>query len=63
MIRLKGDMMEEQQGSGKKYWRCTVCQDIHFGVNGPEKCPTCQQINTYVEIDKEESKKALEMQE
>ena len=43
----------------KKFWRCTVCNDIHYGVAGPEKCPTCQQINKYVEIDKEEAKNIL----
>jgi rubrerythrin len=40
----------------KKFWRCTVCSDIHYGVAGPETCPTCQQKNVYVEIDKEEAK-------
>ena len=41
----------------KKFFRCTVCQDIHYGNSGPEKCPTCQQMNKYVETDKEEAKK------
>ena len=45
----------------KKFWRCTVCGDIHFGVAGPEKCPTCQQVNKYVEIDKEEAKNVMEI--
>ena len=39
----------------KKFWRCTVCNDIHFGVAGPELCPTCQNKNVYVEVDKEEA--------
>ena len=43
----------------KKFWRCTVCGDIHYGLAGPEICPTCQVKNVYVEIDKEEAKKIL----
>jgi len=41
----------------KKFWRCNVCSDIHYGNAGPEKCPTCQQMNAYVEIDAAEAKK------
>ena len=41
----------------KKFWRCTVCNDIHYGAAGPELCPTCKQKNVYVEIDKKEAKK------
>ena len=40
----------------KKFWRCTVCNDIHYGMGGPEICPTCQAKNAYVEVDKEEAK-------
>jgi len=40
----------------KKFWRCAVCNDIHYGVAGPEICPTCMSKNAYVEIDKEEAK-------
>jgi len=25
----------------KRYWRCFVCNDIHYGVRPPEICPTC----------------------
>ncbi len=25
----------------KKFWRCTVCGDLHWGALAPEKCPTC----------------------
>jgi len=45
---------------GKKYWRCTVCNDVHFGVEPPETCPTCKQVNVYVEISKEEAVKLLQ---
>jgi rubrerythrin len=34
----------------KRYWKCTVCNDLHYGTAGPEKCPSCQKINKYVEI-------------
>lgn len=39
----------------KKYWRCTVCGDIHYGVKPPEVCPTCGQINVYVEVSSDEA--------
>lgn len=40
----------------KKFWRCTVCNDVHYGDAGPEVCPTCMQKDKYVEIDREEAK-------
>ena len=43
----------------KKFFRCNVCNDVHFGNAGPEKCPTCQAENAYVEIDKEEAKNVM----
>lgn len=43
----------------KKLWKCSVCGDIHYGVAGPEVCPTCQTKNAYDEITAEEAKKAL----
>ena len=43
----------------KKLFRCTVCQDIHYGIAGPELCPACQNKNTYKEIDIEEAKKII----
>ena len=42
--------------SGKKFFRCTVCNDIHYGISGPEICPTCQAKNAYVGIDQKEAK-------
>ncbi len=41
----------------KKYWRCFVCNDIHYGVKPPEICPTCLVKNAYVEISSAEAKK------
>lgn len=41
----------------KKYWRCTVCNDVHYGVNPPVNCPTCNTENVYVKIDKSEAGK------
>jgi ferredoxin-thioredoxin reductase catalytic chain len=40
----------------KKYWRCFVCNDIHYGVKPPEICPTCLAKNAYVEISSAEAK-------
>jgi ferredoxin-thioredoxin reductase catalytic subunit len=41
----------------KKYWRCHVCNDIHYGVKPPEICPTCGFKNAYVEISSDEAEK------
>ena len=43
----------------KKYWRCHVCNDIHYGIKPPEICPTCSVINAYVEISFAEAKKVM----
>jgi len=40
----------------KKYFRCNVCNDIHYGMLGPEICPTCAAKNAYVEIDEKEAR-------
>lgn len=46
-------------GMKKRYWRCFVCNDIHFGIAPPELCPTCKVLNAYVEISAEEARKIL----
>ena len=43
----------------KRYWRCFVCNDIHYGVAPPELCPTCKVLHAYVEISAEEARKIL----
>ncbi|MBS3064451.1 MAG: hypothetical protein J4472_01435 [DPANN group archaeon] len=43
----------------KKFWKCKVCGDVHYGVNGPEICPTCHQKNSYGSISGADAKKAL----
>jgi len=43
----------------KRYWRCFVCNDIHYGIAPPELCPTCKVLNAYVEITAEEARKIL----
>jgi len=43
----------------KKYFRCTVCNDVHYGEAGPETCPTCHQKNVYVEIEQKEAKNVM----
>ena len=49
----------EEKVMGKKFWRCTVCGDIHYGNSGPELCQTCQQSNKYAETDAEEAKRVM----
>jgi rubrerythrin len=41
----------------KSFYRCTVCNDIHFGNMPPKVCPTCGAKNAYVEVDKNEAGK------
>jgi ferredoxin-thioredoxin reductase catalytic subunit len=41
----------------KKFWRCFVCNDIHYGVKPPEICPTCSAEKAYIEISSKEAKK------
>ena len=43
----------------KKLFRCKICQDIHFGIDGPEICPTCKTKDAYEETDVEEAKKVM----
>jgi ferredoxin-thioredoxin reductase catalytic chain len=47
----------------KKYWRCYVCNDVHYGVKPPEICPTCLVVNAYVEISSDEARKVMSMTE
>lgn len=41
------------------FWRCHVCNDIHFGTKSPEICPTCLQENAYVEVSSLEALKVM----
>jgi rubrerythrin len=45
----------------KKFWKCKVCGDIHWGNAGPEMCPTCDTKNVYSEVTKEEAKDIMEL--
>jgi rubrerythrin len=39
----------------KKFWRCSICGDLHYGAQPPETCPTCHQPGSKAfEITKEE---------
>jgi ferredoxin-thioredoxin reductase catalytic chain len=43
----------------KKFWRCNVCNDVHYGVKPPELCPTCLALNAYVEVSSEEARQVM----
>ena len=43
----------------KKYWRCFVCNDIHYGLVPPDTCPTCKVENAYIEIPSSEAENVL----
>ena len=44
----------------KKYWRCTVCNDIHYGIKPPELCPTCNVKHAYIVTDETEARFVME---
>jgi ferredoxin-thioredoxin reductase catalytic chain len=44
----------------KRFWRCNVCNDLHYGVKPPETCPTCLQKNAYVRVASGEVKRMIE---
>jgi len=48
-------------GMKKRYWRCFVCNDVHYGIAPPELCPTCKVLNAYVEISAAEARKILDV--
>ncbi len=43
----------------KKYWRCYVRNDIHYGLAPPYICPTCKVENAYIEISSTEAENVL----
>jgi len=43
----------------KGFFRCTVCNDIHYGIAGPVTCPTCSAENAYVPIEEREARMVL----
>ncbi len=45
----------------KDLFRCNVCSDVHYGVSGPEACPTCGQKNAYVRIDESEARYVMNL--
>lgn len=45
----------------KVFWRCHVCNDLHWGRKPPEECPTCRVKNAYVEIAAAEARSILGM--
>jgi rubrerythrin len=45
----------------KKFWRCMVCGDMHYGLEAPEICPTCHNPREKAEeIDRTEFLKTFE---
>lgn len=45
----------------KKYWRCFVCNDIHYGLKPPVLCPTCNVTDAYVEISEAEARRMMKV--
>ena len=47
----------------KKFWRCSVCNDVHYGLKPPEVCPTCKARNAYAEVSEKEAKTVMGAEE
>ena len=45
----------------KKLWRCTVCNDLAITITPPKICPTCFQVEAYVQINEKEFRNFLEI--
>jgi ferredoxin-thioredoxin reductase catalytic subunit len=43
----------------KKFWRCNVCNDVHYGLKPPAECPTCKAMNAFVEVSEKEAKTVM----
>lgn len=58
----KSDVQDTLSDLGDmKLWRCTVCNDIHIGITFPHECPTCTNLDAYVEINEKELRIVLEL--
>lgn len=42
--------MKKEVQPGKSWFRCNVCNDLHFGITAPRICPTCGYDNAYVTV-------------
>ncbi|MCX6561697.1 MAG: hypothetical protein NTZ26_14435 [Candidatus Aminicenantes bacterium] len=40
----------------KSFWRCFVCNDIHYGVKPPGVCPTCGVARPFVRVSAREAR-------
>lgn len=45
----------------KKFWRCTVCNDLCIIIRPPQICPTCFQEEVYAQINEKEFRNFLEI--
>lgn len=45
--------------NGRKLWRCTVCNDLHVGIEPPKQCPTCNNVDVYIEVSEKEFRSLL----
>jgi ferredoxin-thioredoxin reductase catalytic chain len=43
----------------KKFYRCFLCNDIHYGVGPPRICPTCRAENAYLGVSSDEAQKVM----
>lgn len=47
---------EDHSAHKKRFWRCKVCGDIHYGVGWPNPCPTCGTPKSYAEVSEDDVK-------
>jgi ferredoxin-thioredoxin reductase catalytic chain len=53
------NLKKEYSITEKKFWRCHVCNDLHFGKVPPLTCPTCGAKRAFVLIDRDEATKVI----
>jgi len=46
----------------KRFFRCNVCGDIHYGIAGPDVCPTCHTENAYIEVPEKEARMVMKLE-
>lgn len=44
----------------KKFFRCQICGDIHYGLSKPDECPTCRSKDVYQDAKINEVREALQ---
>lgn len=53
--------MSSGESPGKAWFRCAVCNNVHYGLAGPKVCPTRGTVRAYVQVSQLEAQAAGEL--